>query len=53
MNELLIKNGHVIDPANKIDRQADVLIVDGKVAEIVNRDARRKTRDRSSMPQAD
>ena len=45
MNELLIKNGHVIDPANKIDRQADVLIVDGKVAEIVNRDARRKTHD--------
>jgi len=33
-SELLIKNGHVIDPANGVDRQCDVLIVDGKVAEV-------------------
>jgi dihydroorotase len=31
---LLIKNGRVIDPANGIDRQCDVLIVDGKVAAV-------------------
>ena len=37
--ELLIKNGHVIDPANGIDKKCDVLISDGKIAEVgsVNR----------------
>ena len=33
-NELLIKKGHVIDPANGIDKKCDVLIVDGKIAEV-------------------
>ena len=33
-NELLIKNGRVIDPANGIDKKCDVLIVDGKIAEV-------------------
>ena len=33
-NQLLIKNGRVIDPANRIDEKCDVLIVDGKVAEV-------------------
>jgi len=33
-DELLIKNGRVIDPANGIDKQCDVLIVDGEVAEV-------------------
>ena len=33
-NELLIKNGRVIDPANGIDKRCDVLIVDGKIAEV-------------------
>jgi len=32
--ELLIKNGRVIDPANKTDEKCDVLIVDGKIAEV-------------------
>jgi len=32
--ELLIKNGHVIDPANGVDKQCDVLVVDGKIAEV-------------------
>jgi len=32
--ELLIKNGRVIDPANNIDNKCDVLIVDGKIAEV-------------------
>ena len=34
MNELLIKNGRVIDPAHGIDKKCDVLIVDGNFAEI-------------------
>jgi dihydroorotase len=33
-NELLIKNGRVIDPANRLDKQCDVLIVDGKISEV-------------------
>ena len=33
-NTLLIHGGHVIDPANNIDKVADVLIVDGKIAEV-------------------
>jgi dihydroorotase len=33
-NELLIKNGHVIDPANKINKKCDVLIADEKFVEI-------------------
>ena len=35
-NQLLIKNGRVIDPANHIDKTCDVLIADGKVAEVGN-----------------
>jgi len=33
-NELLIKSGRVIDPANGIDKVCDVLIADGKVAAV-------------------
>jgi len=33
-SELLIKNGRVIDPANGIDQECDVLIVDGKIAAV-------------------
>jgi len=33
-NELIIKNGRVIDPANGIDKQCDVLITDGKIIEV-------------------
>ena len=33
-SKLLIKNGHIIDPANKVDKKADLLIADGIVAEI-------------------
>jgi len=35
-SQLLIKNGRVIDPANQLDRTCDVLIADGKVAEVGN-----------------
>ncbi len=34
MSEVLIKNGRVIDPANGVDKECDVLIVDGKIAEV-------------------
>ena len=30
----LIKGGRVIDPANKIDKIADVLVEDGKIAAV-------------------
>ncbi len=32
--KLHIKNGHLVDPANQIDAQKDVYIVDGKIAAI-------------------
>lgn len=32
--DILIKNGRVIDPGNKVDQQLDVLIRDGKIARI-------------------
>jgi len=34
MPRLLIRAGHVIDPANNIDRPADVLIEDGRIAAV-------------------
>jgi dihydroorotase len=33
-NNVLIKNGRVIDPANNLDKPCDVLIIDGKIAEV-------------------
>jgi dihydroorotase len=34
MNKLCLKNGHVIDPANGIDKLADVWVANGKIAVI-------------------
>ena len=34
LDSLLIRDGHVVDPANNIDKIADVLIVDGKIAAV-------------------
>lgn len=31
---ILIKNGHIIDPANKIDEKLDMLVSDGKIAKL-------------------
>lgn len=31
---LLIKNGHVLDPASKVDEKLDVLVTDGKIAKL-------------------
>ncbi len=36
MSELLIKNGRIIDPANKVDTIGDLLIRNGKVVEVGN-----------------
>ena len=33
-NQVLIRNGRVVDPANNIDKQCDVLIADGKIAQV-------------------
>jgi len=48
---LLIKNGRVIDPANGIDEKCDVLIVDGKIAEVRQKteDGSQKTEDRRTV----
>ncbi len=45
--ELFIRNGRVIDPANKVDKKCDVLIIDGRIAEVgeKNQDPRLKTQD--------
>ncbi|MDR3377080.1 MAG: dihydroorotase, partial [Verrucomicrobiae bacterium] len=34
MNSLLLTGGHVVDPANHFDSLADVLLLDGKIAEV-------------------
>lgn len=34
MSSILIQNGHVIDPKNNIDGEMDVLVVDGKIAQV-------------------
>src|SRR3990172_7726501 len=31
---VLIKNGQVIDPANKVDEKLDILLTDGKIARL-------------------
>jgi dihydroorotase len=42
MNSLLLTGGRVIDPANRLDSTADVLILDGKIA-AVGQDAAKQT----------
>ncbi len=37
MSRILIRNGHIIDPANRIDTIGDLLIRDGKIAQIGDR----------------
>ncbi len=34
VSRLLIKNGHLIDPANDINKLADILVADGKIEDI-------------------
>ncbi len=34
MDSVLIQNGHIIDPANSVDEVGDLLIIDGKIAQI-------------------
>ena len=35
MSRLLIRNGRLIDPANRIDDKVDLLVDDGKIAAIL------------------
>ncbi len=44
---LLIKGGRVIDPANKIDAEMDVLLREGRVAEVAPRNKLRGSADQS------
>ena len=44
---LLIKGGRVIDPANKIDAEMDVLLRDGRVAEVAPRNKLRGSADQT------
>lgn len=39
MKPILIRNGHLIDPANSIDAPHDVLLADGRVAAVEKRGA--------------
>ena len=40
MNATLLTNGRILDPASKFDQPAELLIVDGKIADISeNREA--------------
>jgi len=50
-SELLIKNGRVIDPANNIDQKCDLLIVDGRIAEVGEKtqDPRPKTQEHRTV----
>ncbi len=41
--EILIKNGRIIDPANKLDKVADLLIADEKIADIGKIDKQTET----------
>ncbi len=34
MSKLLIKNGRLVDPANKVDKELDVLVENGKIKEL-------------------
>ena len=34
MQKTLIRNGHIIDPVNDIDEVGDILIIDGKIAQV-------------------
>src|SRR4051812_41060470 len=50
--DLLLKNGHVIDPKNNIDRVADVAIAGGKIARVgagISSNEAKKTVDASGL----
>lgn len=51
MSRLLIKNGRVVDPSQKLDEGLDLLVVDGKVAKIAERisDSNAEVIDASGM----
>ena len=42
---ILIKNGHIVDPSQKIDEVGDIFIEDGKIKELMMQDAGYKMQD--------
>src|SRR6266516_1081317 len=50
MNALLLTGGRVIDPANRFDAVADVLIVDGKIAALGSEAAATAPPDGERLP---
>ena len=54
MSAILIKNGHLVDPANQKDVVCDILIQDDKIAKvaanITDNEDRKSTRLNSSHP---
>jgi dihydroorotase len=53
-SEILVKNGRVVDPANGIDKECDVLIIDGRIAEVGGKtqDSRLKMQDNRTVVDA-
>ncbi len=49
MNSILIKNGHLIDPANNINQRADIHVLDGKIATIEPNGISINTRDQTQI----
>jgi dihydroorotase len=53
MNSLLLTGGRLIDPANRLDQKADILIRDGKIAAIGPDAARKASADVERMDVSD
>src|SRR4030042_5328234 len=47
---ILIKNGHIIDPSQKIDEVGDILIEDGKIKEIKMQSKEQKAKSKKDSP---
>ncbi len=50
--DLLIKNGHIIDPKNNIDAKMDIAVADGKIAKLattISSNAAKKTIDATDL----
>jgi len=49
-SSLTIRNGHVIDPAQKLEGKYDILLKDGRVAEVAAHGKLRGKAMKASMP---
>ena len=50
--KIIIKNGHIIDPSQGLDEIGDVIIKDGKIAEIIMDKSGKKMKDKDPSMQA-